>query len=143
MKINKILFFALIVLTLLSCSDNEVACPECLELTTKSLGYIDSEWVNFLFVDQAIYNPENFFIIDNNNRVVDVQLQEDNGTIAFDLGVNTTSYRIFLPETFEDELQFELAEIKSERSCENATFSTKTILNGQEIDNSDLIVIAK
>ena len=112
---NKILFFALIGLTILSCTDDEEACPECLELTTKSLRYTDSEGVNLLFGDQAIYNPENFFIIDNNNRVVDVRLQEENGTIAFDLGVNVTSYRIFLPETFEDELQFELAERKSER----------------------------
>ena len=143
MRMNKILFFALIGLTILSCTDDEEACPECLELTTKSLRYTDSEGVNLLFGDQAIYNPENFFIIDNNNRVVDVRLQEENGTIAFDLGVNATSYRIFLPETFEDELQFELAERKSERCWGNVTFSTKTILNGQEIDNSDLIVITK
>ena len=70
-------------LTILSCSE-ERACPDCVELTTKSLLYTDSEGVNLLFGDQAIYNPENIFIIDNNNRVVDVRQQEENGTIAFD-----------------------------------------------------------
>ena len=137
---KKILILTLIGIAVLSCSD-ERSCPECLELTTKSLLYTDSKGINLLFGDQAIYNPENFFIIDNNNRVVDVRLQQENGTIAFDLEVNATSYRIFLTDTFEDELQFELAERKSEVCCGNVTFSTKTTLNGQEIDNSDFIIV--
>jgi hypothetical protein len=137
---KKILILMIIGIAVSSCSD-ENECPNCLELTTKSLLYTDSEGVNLLFGNQAIYNPENFFIIDNNNRDVDVRLQEENGTIAFDLGVNATSYRIFLADTFEDELQFELAERKSEVCCGNVTFSNKTILNGQEIDNSDFIIV--
>ena len=142
MKINKILFFTLIGLTILSCLDDEKACPACLELTTKSLRYTDSEGINLLFGNQAIYNPENLVITDSNGEFVDVRLQEDNGTIAFDLEVNAISYQIVLTDTFTDELQFELAERQSEQCCGNVTFSTKTILNGQEIDNRDLIVIA-
>ena len=137
---KKILNLVIIGIAVLSCSD-ERACPECVELTTKSLLYTDSEGVNLLFGDQAIYNPENISIIDNNNRVVDVRQQEESGTIEFDLVINTTSYRIFLTDTFEDELQFELAERKSEVCCGNVTFSTKTTLNGQEIDNSDFIIV--
>ena len=141
MKINKIRFFTLIGLTILSCSDDEKACPACLELTTKSLRYTDSEGINLLFGNQAIYNPENLIITDSNGEFVDVWLQEDNGTIAFDLEVNATSYQIVLTDTFTDNVQFELAERKSESCCGNITFSTNTILNGQEIENSDLIVI--
>ena len=125
-----------------SCNDDdEKACPDCLELTTKSLLYTNSEGANLFFGDQAIYNPENLFIIDNNNTAVGLRLQEESGTIEFDLEVNATSYRIFLTDTFEDELQFELAERKSEVCCGNVTFSTKTTLNGQEIDNSDFIIV--
>ena len=77
----------------------------------------------------------------NNGEFLAVWLNEDNGTIAFNLEVNATSYQIVLTDTFTDNLQFELAERKSESCCGNVAFSTNTILNGQEIENSDLIVI--
>jgi|TARA_B110001454_G_C12687635_1_gene420887 hypothetical protein len=94
-----------------------------------------------LFGNQAIYNPKILVITVINDEFVDVCLQEDNGTIAFNLEVNTTSYQIVLTDTFKDNIQFELALRKSESCFGNVTFSTNTILNGQEIENSDLIVI--
>ena len=135
------LIFSITILTFVWSCNDENACNDCLEVTTKSLRYVDSEGINLLFGNQAIYNPENLVITDSNGEFVDVWLQEDNGTIAFDLEVNATSYQIVLTDTFTDNVQFELAERKSESCCGNVTFSTNTILNGQEIENSDLIVI--
>lgn len=51
------------------------------------------------------------------------------------------THQIKLSDKIIDILEFELAERKSETCCGNVTYSTKTILNGQEIENNDLIVI--
>ena len=138
---NISIILSFMILTFLWSCNDENECNDCLELTTKSLRYVDSEGINLLFGNQAIYNPENIVITHSNAEFVDVWLREDSGTIAFYLEVNATSYQISLTGAFADNLQFELAERKSESCCGNVTFSTKTVLNGQEIENSDLIVI--
>ncbi len=137
------ILLSLTILILFSCSNSENECNDCLEVTTKSLRYVDSEGVNLFFGNQAIYNPENIIITNSNNELVDLWLQEDTGSIAFDLEADDTFYEIALPNIFVDNLQFELSERKSESCCGNVTFSTNTSLNGQEIENVDLIVIMK
>lgn len=138
-KITSILSF-LIFFLFANCTD-ENACPNCLEFTTKSIRYIDSNGNNLLFGSQAIYNPDNIVITKGNGEIVDVRKQEDTGTIAFDLERDNTSYQIGLSNTLTDVLEFELAERKSEYCCGNVTFSTKTTLNGQEIENNNLIIV--
>lgn len=53
---------------------------------------------------------------------MDVWLNEDNGTIAFNLEENTTSYQIVLRDTFTDNLQFEVVERKVNRAVETLPF---------------------
>jgi hypothetical protein len=138
-NINGILILSLTILTIcLSCSE---ACDDCLELTTKSIKYIDSNGTNLLFGNQAIYNPDSIIIKAGNNNTVSVWKQEDTGTIMFNLEENYTAYHIVLSDTLIDTLEFELAERKSTSCCGYVIYSTKTLLNGQEIENNDLIII--
>ena len=53
---------------------------------------------------------------------MDVWLNKDNGTIAFNLEENTTSYQIVLRDTFTDNLQFEVVERKVNRAVETLPF---------------------
>jgi hypothetical protein len=53
---------------------------------------------------------------------LDVWLNEDNGTIAFNLEEKTTSYQIVLRDTFTDNLQFEVVERKVNRAVETLPF---------------------
>jgi hypothetical protein len=138
-KFNRILILSLTTLTIfLSCGEE---CDDCLELTTKSIRYIDSDGTNLLFGNQAIYNPDSVVIRAGNDDTVNVWKQEDNGTIMFNLEANYTTYHIVLSDTLIDILEFELAERKSTLCCGYVTYSTKTLLNGQEIENNDLIII--
>ncbi|BAO77044.1 hypothetical protein [Winogradskyella sp. PG-2] len=107
----------------------------------KEFRYIDSNGNNVLFGSEAIYNPDSIIITSGSNEIIDYDKQEDTGVIVFDLENGGTSYQITLSNVLIDALEFELAERKSELCCGNVTFSNKTILNGQEIENSDLIVI--
>ena len=139
-NINGILILSLTILTIcLSCSE---ACDDCLELTTKNIKYIDSNGTNLLFGNQAIYNPDSVVIKAGNDNTVSVWKQEDTGTIMFNLEENYTAYHIVLSDTLIDTLEFELAERKSTLCCGYVTYSTKTLLNGQEIENNDLIIIS-
>jgi hypothetical protein len=138
-NINGILILSLTILTIcLSCSE---ACDDCLELTTKSIKYIDSNGTNLLFGNQAIYNPDSIIIKAGNNNTVSVWKQEDTGTIMFNLEENYTAYHIVLSDTLIDTLEFELAERKSTSCCGYVIYSTRILLNGQEIENNDLIII--
>ena len=132
----------LIIVFLSSCTD-ENACPDCLELTSKSIRYIDSNENNLLFGSQAIYNPDSVVIRVGNNNTINAWKQEDSGTIVFNIEENYTNYHIVLSDTLVDTLQFELAQRKSTSCCGDVTYSTQTLLNGQEIDDNDLIVIIK
>lgn len=89
----------------------------------------------------SLYNPDNIVITTGNNEIVDFRQQEDTGIIVFDIQGDNTSYQINLSDTLINFLEFELAERKSQSCCGNVTFSNKTILNGQEIENNDLITI--
>ncbi|MDC3132642.1 hypothetical protein OA501_00305 [Flavobacteriaceae bacterium] len=129
------------LLAFLTNCDKERACPDCLELTSKSILYIDSSGNNLLYGSQAIYNPDNIVITTGDGEIVDVWKDENTGTIVFDLENDATSYQINLSDTLMDILEFELAERKSESCCGNVIFSTQTKLNGQEIENNNLIVI--
>lgn len=141
-KNSKIIYvLSFLILAFFTNCDNENACPDCLEVTSKSIKYTDSSGNNLLFGSQAIYNPDNIIITTGNGEIVAVWKEENTGTIAFDLESDATSYEIDLSDTLMDILEFELAERKSESCCGNVIFSTQTILNGQEIENNDLIII--
>ena len=138
-SINRILLLSLTILTIcLSCIEE---CNDCLELTIKNIKYIDSNGTNLLFGNQAIYNPDSVVIKAGNDNTVSVWKQEDTGTIMFNLEENFTTYHIFLSDTLIVTLEFELAERKSTSCCGFVIFSTKTLLNGKEIENNDLIII--
>lgn len=137
----RVLLFVLLSFFMNCSSTYESACNDCIELTTKRIQYLDTEGRNLLFGNNAIYNPEDIEITNNNNQPVEVWLLEDSGSVAFDLDGNTTSYVIVLSDILADNLEFELDERPSESCCGNVVFSTKTILNNQEIENNDTIVI--
>jgi hypothetical protein len=130
--------FILFLIICLSCSEE---CDDCLELTTKNIKYIDSNGTNLLFGNQAIYHPDSVVIKAGNDNPVNIWKQEDNGTLMFNLEENYTAYHVFLSDTLIDTLEFELAARKSTSCCGNVIYSTKTLLNGQEIENNDLIII--
>lgn len=139
MKNIKIIILSLtILITCLSCGEY---CNDCLDLTTKKIKYIDSNGTNLLFGNQAIYNPDSIIIKAGNGNIVSVLKQEDTGTILFNLEPIFTTYYVVLSDTWIDTLQFELAERKSTLCCGNVMYSTKTLLNGQEIENIDLIIV--
>lgn len=138
-NINRILILSLTILTIfLSCGEE---CNDCLELTTKNIKYIDSNGTNLLFGNKSIYNPDSVVIKAGNDNAVSVWKQEDTGTITFNLEENYTAYHIVLSDEFIDTLKFELAKRKSTSCCGSVIYSTKTLLNGQEIENNDLIII--
>ena len=136
---NRLLILSLSILTIcLSCSEG---CNDCLELTTKNIKYIDSNGTNLLFGNQAIYNPDSIAIKAGNDNTVHAWKQEDTGTIMFNLEEDYTTYHIALSDTLIDTLEFELDERKSTSCCGYVIYSTKTFLNGQGIENNDLIII--
>jgi len=138
-NINRILILSLTILSIcLSCG---LECHDCLELTTKNIKYIDTNGTNLLFGNQAIYNPDSLVIMAGNDNTLSVWKQEDTGTIMFNLEENYTTYYIVLSDSLNDTLEFELAERKSTSCCGYVTYSTKTLLNGQEIENNDLVII--
>ena len=131
------LFFALLLI-IAGCNEE---CDDCLQLTQKEIRYIDSNGTNLLFGDLAIHDPDNLVIKVHNNETLPVWKQEINGTILFQLEQNYSEYYIVLPDTFIDTLEFELAERKSTECCGNVTYSTKTFLNGLQIENKDWLII--
>jgi hypothetical protein len=140
-KVYKILILSLAVMII--CSNCNQECDDCLELTTKNIRYINSDGTNLLFGNQAIYDPDSVIIKVGNDNNISVWKQEDLGTIMFNLEGNYTSYYIVLSDSVVDTLDFELAQRKSTRCCGNVTYSTKTLLNGHEIEYDDLIVIIR
>lgn len=142
---SRILILSFTIMAIfLSCS---IKCDDCLELTTKSIRYIDSNGTNLLFGNQAIYDPNSVVIKAGNDNTADdtvsIWKQEGTGTIMFNLEENYTLYHIMLSDSLIDTLLFELAERKSTSCCGNVTYSTKTLLNGQETENNDLIIITR
>jgi hypothetical protein len=138
-NINRILILSFTILTIfLSCCEE---CNDCLELTTKNIRYIDSNGTNLLFGNQAIYNPDSVVINAGNDNNVSIWKQEETGTIMFNLEGDYTAYQLVLSDTLIDTLEFELAARKSTSCCGYVIYSTKTLLNGQEIENNDLIII--
>ncbi|MEM9548670.1 MAG: hypothetical protein AAGA77_21975 [Bacteroidota bacterium] len=138
---NHILLLSLAFLALfLSCNEE---CNDCLELTTKSIRYVDSNGTNLLFGDQAVYNPDNVQISAENKNEINFWIEEEEETILFNLEKNITTYTIVLSESVRDVLDFELDERKSTQCCGNMTYSTKTFLNGQEIENNDVVIITR
>jgi len=137
----KIFVLSFILLTIgWSCSEE---CNDCLELTTKNIKYIDSDGTNLLFGNQAIYNPDSVTIKLENDNTVSVWKQEDSGTIMFNLEEDYTTYYIYLTDSLIDKLEFELDKRKSTSCCGYVIYSTKTFLNGQQIENNDLITITR
>jgi len=143
-KLRPFLFLTLALPILLAgCSQDGGECNECLEVTTKNVQYVDANGNNLIFGDQAIYNPNDITVTSANNEFVDVRRDPDLEVIAFSLEDNFSSYRILVGDSLLDALDFELAERASDQCCGNVTFSIRTLLNGQEIDNSDMITIVK
>lgn len=134
--------FVLVTLTsfCVACNDG---CDDCLDLTSKNILVVDASGTNLLFGDGAIYNPENVSIRSSTEELQPVLIDEDTGTLQFFLAEDTMEYSVVLSESEVETLGFELAERKSERCCGMQTFSTSTRLNGNEIDNSDIITIIK
>ena len=143
-SIISIFVLVLALLTISSCDEDkdEDACPDCLEQTHKTITYLDSNGNNLLFGSTAIYNPEDISITTDNGQSIEFSIDQTNETISFAIEVFNT-YEISLSSIFVDVFEFELAERKSEVCCGNVIFSTETMLNGEEIENNDLITITR
>lgn len=118
-------------------------CNDCLELSTKSIKYIDSEGVNLVFGEQAVYDPANVVIQSEAGEAFPVWQNAEDETLEFNLEPGIGTCFSVLQATHIDTLDFELAERKSSMCCGNVSYSTKTSLNGQDIRNDDLIVIRR
>ena len=136
-----IVLFIIFIAFLNSCSKESTDC-NCFELTTKNIKYIDSDNNNILFGEHAIYNPDSIKIKVGADDYIRVFNQEELGTIMFNLFRYYSTYQIFLSDSIIDTLSFDLAERKSTLcGCGNVTYSIKTYLNSEEIENEDLIII--
>lgn len=139
-QIFKFLLLVSSGLAMLGC---EEACNNCLEISSKSIKYVDSSGTNLFFGSAAIFNPDSVMVIVGENEIVGTWKQEDKGAIAFQLDQNYGAYRFVLPNAINDTLAFQLAEEKSENCCGNRIYSDKTFLNGERVANDDLIVITR
>lgn len=134
-----LLVLAISAITLFSSC--EQACNACLELTTKEIKYLDLDGNNLLFGSQTIYSPDSITIKDGSGNEAHFWIQEEEGTILFSL--EDMTYYIMLSDSIIDTLEFTLAERKSTTCCGNVMYSRKTRLNGQEIENNDLLIITR
>ncbi|WP_299528598.1 hypothetical protein [Ulvibacterium sp.] len=138
----KIALFLLITLTSFCTACND-GCNDCLDLTSKNILLVNASGTNLLFGDDAIYNPENVSIRNGNEELSPVLIDEGTGTLQFFLAEDVMEYQVVLSESEIETLSFELAERNSERCCGTQTFTTGTRLNGNEIENTDIITIIK
>jgi len=137
---ERILIPCIIILTALtSCSER---CNDCLELPTKGLRYVDSSGTNLLFGDQALYNPDSLVIQGLNGQFISFFPNPGLERIQFVLEDNITHYTVALSDSLIDTLSFEFSKRPSASCCGDITYSTETHLNGQEIENHDLIIIS-
>lgn len=140
-RIGKIIVIVTLTFSLLwSCDDD---CNDCIDLTSKSILVVNSSGNNLLFGDRAIYFPENVIIRGSDGEPKPVFIEESKNTIQFFLERDIEEYSLILSESSVEMLTFELTERKSESCCGTQTISTKTSLNGNSIENSELITIIK
>lgn len=121
----------------------DMHCNDCLELTSKSVSVQNSEGDNLVFGAKAIYNPNDFSLTTADGEALFFELDNQSGIIRFYLEEDLSTYYLNYSETKTDVLSFELTSRKSESCCGSVTYSSKTFLNSQEVDNKDLIVIVK
>lgn len=134
------LVFVLLMSLSMACDDG---CNDCLDLTSKNILVVNASGTNLLFGDEAVYNPENVSIRGSNEELQPVFIDEGTGTLQFFLENDVPEYSVVLSESEVETLGFDLAERKSERCCGMKTFATGTRLNGNEIENTEIITIIK
>lgn len=134
---NAIVLTSILTLLISACQD----CNDCLDLTTKRILLQDEAGNNLWFGEQAVYNPENAQLIVAEQESLPLELDEASGTVLFGLDREYTDYYLQLEEGTVDTISFTLAQRKSERCCGMKTYSTQTFLNGEAIENDDLITI--
>lgn len=140
-KILLILLFAISISLHIACDDS--SCDDCLDLTSKNILVVDVSGANLLFGDQAIYNPENISISSADGELQPIFIDQNTNTIQFFLEPGITNYSLELSEDDIEIVGFELETTESDVCCGTKTISTNTILNGNEIDNSEVITIIK
>ncbi|MGB5497575.1 MAG: hypothetical protein WBM77_01445 [Maribacter sp.] len=140
-RIRKIILIFTLTFGLVSACDD--GCNDCIDLTSKSILVVDPSGINLLFGSMAIYIPENVIIRGSDGELKPVLIDESTNTMQFFLERDIEEYSLILSESNVEILTFELAERKSERCCGTQTVSTKTSLNGNSIENSELITIIK
>ena len=88
-------------------------------------------------------NPDSVTIKVSDQQIYSAWPYEEMGTIQFALEGNYSQYFIYLTDGIIDTLKFDLAQRKSTMCCGMVIYSTKTFLNGIEIENSEVISIIK
>jgi hypothetical protein len=78
-----------------------------------------------------------------NAESLPIRKNAEEGSFSFELSDTDEKYLIILPNGTTDTLEFDLSRQKSENCCGNKTISTKTFLNSNEINNTDIITIVK
>jgi len=137
---QRMLLFATIMILGIACDNG---CNDCLDLSSKNIRVVDSFGNDLLFGNEAIYDPESVIIKETDGEPQPIFVDESTNTLQFFLESDVAQYSLVLSEGEVDTLSFELAEQKSERCCGMKTISINTSLNGNRIENSDIITIVK
>ncbi|MEK6480246.1 hypothetical protein WJR50_22075 [Catalinimonas sp. 4WD22] len=118
-------------------------CDDCLDASSKRILLQDESGNNLWFGEEAIYNPESAQLLVSDQQYLPLESDETSGTVQFILEREYSEYYLQLEDGSVDTLRFALAQQKSERCCGMRTYSTQTFLNGEELDNADLITITQ
>ncbi|MEO1010169.1 MAG: hypothetical protein AAFX53_02620 [Bacteroidota bacterium] len=132
----------LVVFTIIAVSCGE-SCNDCIELSSKNVRIVDTSGNNLLFGDQKRYPPDSVRVTTSSQLEIPVWVDSLSGTIQFALEADFSEYYFFLTDRMIDTLEFGLSEQKSQECCGMKTISTKTFLNGLEIDNTDTLTLVK
>ena len=136
----KYLFLIFFPLLFIGCSEG---CDDCKTILNKHIMVLDSNNHNLIFGEYFRYNKDSLILENENNQLETIWINEESRTIGFLLEVDINTYYLHLNEIEVDTISFDLIEKKDPSCCGNITYSEKTYLNGELINNADTIRIIK
>ena len=130
-----LIYFTIWALSI-SCDD----CDDCKDLQTKTVAVEDEFGNDLLFGSTAAYQPEEITVTAG-GETQPVFVNAFVSAVEFSLVEGVTEYRINLNENTSVILNFDLDERDSDRCCGTQIYSTATTLNGNQVENTNIIRI--